>query len=105
MRRLPQTSGYSYPRVTAIRIDVHPAGEKLDQHDTYASHASPRMTDVRFLGAVPVRGNLSQGADRFGQIPLLLRKRAPDIIYSTPVDRYAGPYPASLPNQPMKQRA
>jgi hypothetical protein len=24
---LPQTSGYSYPRVTAIRIDVHPTGE------------------------------------------------------------------------------
>jgi hypothetical protein len=29
MRRLPQTSGYSYPRVAAIRIDVHPAGENL----------------------------------------------------------------------------
>jgi hypothetical protein len=27
MRRLPQTKGYSYPRVTSIRIDVHPAGE------------------------------------------------------------------------------
>jgi hypothetical protein len=27
MRRLPQTKGYSYPRLAAIRIDVHPAGE------------------------------------------------------------------------------
>jgi hypothetical protein len=27
MRRLPQTSGYSYQRVASIRIDVHPAGE------------------------------------------------------------------------------
>jgi hypothetical protein len=27
MKRLPQTSGYSYPRVAAIRIDAHPAGE------------------------------------------------------------------------------
>jgi hypothetical protein len=26
---LPQTSGYSYPRVAAIRIDVHPVGENL----------------------------------------------------------------------------
>jgi hypothetical protein len=26
---LPQISGYSYPRVTAIRIDVHPTGENL----------------------------------------------------------------------------
>jgi hypothetical protein len=28
---------------------------------------------------------------------------APDTIHSTPADRSAGPYPASLPNQPMKQ--
>jgi hypothetical protein len=27
MWRLPQTSGYSYPRVATIRIDVHPVGE------------------------------------------------------------------------------
>jgi hypothetical protein len=27
--RLPRTSGYSYPRVTAIWIDVHPVGENL----------------------------------------------------------------------------
>jgi hypothetical protein len=36
-----------------------PYREKLDQHDTYASHASPRMPDIRFLWAVPVHGNLS----------------------------------------------
>jgi hypothetical protein len=29
MRWLPQTSGYSYPRVTVIRIDVHSTGENL----------------------------------------------------------------------------
>jgi hypothetical protein len=32
---------------------------KLDQHDTYASHASARMLGVRFLLVVPLRGNLS----------------------------------------------
>jgi hypothetical protein len=32
---------------------------KPDQHDTYASHASPLMPGVRFLQAVPVCGNLS----------------------------------------------
>jgi hypothetical protein len=32
---------------------------KLDQHDTYASYVSLRTPDVRFLWAVPVRGNLS----------------------------------------------
>jgi hypothetical protein len=31
---------------------------KSDTHDTYASHASPRMPHIRFLRAVHVRGNL-----------------------------------------------
>jgi hypothetical protein len=34
---------------------------------------------------------------------LLLRKRAPDTIPSTPADRSAGPYPVSLPSQLVKQ--
>jgi hypothetical protein len=34
---------------------------------------------------------------------LLPRKRAPDTILSTPADRSVGPYPVSLPSQPMKQ--
>jgi hypothetical protein len=34
--------------------------EKSDTHDTYASHASPRTPLIRFLRAVPVRGNLSR---------------------------------------------
>jgi hypothetical protein len=36
-----------------------PCRGKLDQHDTYASHASPRTLDVCFPQAVPVRDNLS----------------------------------------------
>jgi hypothetical protein len=44
-----------------------PCRGKLDQHVTYASHASPRMPDVRFLRAVPVRGNLSWVIDRVEQ--------------------------------------
>jgi hypothetical protein len=35
---LPQTSGYSYSRVTAIQIDVHPAG-KNPTNTPHASHA------------------------------------------------------------------
>jgi hypothetical protein len=40
---------------------------KLDQHNTYASHASPRTPGVCFLWVVPVRGNLSQVIDRVEQ--------------------------------------
>jgi hypothetical protein len=52
MWRLPQTSGYSYPRVAVIQIDVHLAGEKPDQHATYGSHSNPCTPSVRFLQAV-----------------------------------------------------
>jgi hypothetical protein len=55
-----------------------------DQHDTYASHASPRTLGLCFLRAVPIRDNHSWVVNRFGWIPLLLRKRAPDTIHSAP---------------------
>jgi hypothetical protein len=44
-----------------------PCRGKPDQHDTYASHTSPHTLDVRFLRAVPVRGNLPCAADRVGR--------------------------------------
>jgi hypothetical protein len=58
---LPQTSGYSYPRVTAIRIDVHPVGENLTNtartlptpvhtRPTYAFYGqSPNVTTIHWL--------------------------------------------------------
>jgi hypothetical protein len=58
-----------------------PCMGKPNQYDTYASHASPRMPAICFLWAVPVCGNLAWVIDRFGQIPLLWRKRAPDTIH------------------------
>jgi hypothetical protein len=78
---------------------------KPDQHDMYAFHASPHTSGVRFLRAVLIHGNLSWDADRFGQIALLPRRRAPDTIHSTSADQSTGPYPASLLSQPMKQGA
>jgi hypothetical protein len=39
---------------------------KPDQHDTYASHTSSRTSDVCFLRAVLVRGNLSWVVNRVG---------------------------------------
>jgi hypothetical protein len=77
-----------------------PYKEKPNQHDMYASYASPRTSSVCFLRAVPVRGNLSRAS---WAVPLLLRKWAPDTIHSMPADQLMGPYPVSLPSQPMKQ--
>jgi hypothetical protein len=53
-----------------------PCRRKLDQHDTYASNASPRTPNVRFLWAVPIRGNLLRVIDGVGWILLLPRKSA-----------------------------
>jgi hypothetical protein len=39
---------------------------KPDQHDTYASHPNPCTPGVRFLRAVPIRGNLSRVVNRVG---------------------------------------
>jgi hypothetical protein len=44
-----------------------PCRGKPDQHDTYASHTSPRTSDVRFPRVVLVRGNLSRVINRVGQ--------------------------------------
>jgi hypothetical protein len=44
-----------------------PCRGKPDQYDTYASHTSSHTPDVRFLRAVPVRGNLPRAADRVGR--------------------------------------
>jgi hypothetical protein len=40
---------------------------KPDQHDMHTSHTSPRTPSVRFLRAVPVRGNLPRATDRVGR--------------------------------------
>jgi hypothetical protein len=44
-----------------------PCRGKPDQHDTYASHTSPRTPDVRFLWVVPICGNLSRVINKVGQ--------------------------------------
>jgi hypothetical protein len=41
----PQTSGYSYPRVTSIRIEVHPADEIWPTHHTHLT-LSPRWSQT-----------------------------------------------------------
>jgi hypothetical protein len=59
-----------------------PCRGKLDQHNMYASHASPRMPNVCFLWVVHVRGNLSQAINNVRRTLLLLRKMAPDTTPS-----------------------
>jgi hypothetical protein len=56
--------------ISESRSDLNqctPYRGKPDQHDMYASHASPRTPGICFLRAVPVCGNHSRIADRVGQ--------------------------------------
>jgi hypothetical protein len=59
-----------------------PRRGKSDQHDMYASHASPHTPSVCFLRVVPVLDNLSQATNSIGRTLPLPRKRAPDTTPS-----------------------
>jgi hypothetical protein len=74
-----------------------PCRGKSDQHNTYASHASPRMSGVRFLWVVLVCGNLSQVIISVGRTLLPSRKRAPDTTPSL-AEWSTGPPPSFSPN-------
>jgi hypothetical protein len=70
----PQINGYSYPRVAVIWIDVHPAGETWPTCHTHPTLSLCMVPDHTYLTRSMHR-NLSRVTDRFGRIPLLLRKR------------------------------
>jgi hypothetical protein len=91
---------YSYPRVTTIRIDIHHIRENPTN---MFSTLGPRMALDHMYLTWSTYSNLSWVTDRFGWIPLLLRKMTPYTIHNTPADRSVGPYLISLPSKPMKQ--
>jgi hypothetical protein len=99
---LPQTSGYSYLRVAAIRIDVHHVGENptntprtlptpIHIHLAYASYEqSPYVTTFHESSI-----ELSR--------PAAPEKKGSWHNSQRVADRSTGPYPTSLPSQLMKQ--
>jgi hypothetical protein len=68
---------------------------RFPHQSTYARRTLPASTPRTWQPSTSRRQSWTES--------LLLRKRAPDTIPSTPTDRSAGPYPVSLPSQPMKQ--
>jgi hypothetical protein len=79
-----------------------PCRGKPDQHNLYASRASPRTPRVWFLRAVHVYDNLSHSRQQIWTDPLLSRRRDSNTTPSAS-EWSAGPHPASLPNQLLKQ--
>jgi hypothetical protein len=86
---LAQISGYSYPRVAVIRIDVHPAGEtRLTQH-VHFPHQSMYARHTLLAGG-PRMWQPFMSHQQSWTESLLPRKRASDTIHRTPADRSVG---------------
>jgi hypothetical protein len=64
MRRLPQTSSYSYPRITVIRIDLHPVGE----YPTDTPHAFHVWSMTIHISCGPYIATFHTVVNRFEQI-------------------------------------
>jgi hypothetical protein len=88
---LPWTSGYSYPKVAVIQIDVHPTGI----NPTNTTHTLPTLVHVHpayaSCGWSPYVATFCETLTDL------------DISHCTLADRSVGTYPTSLPSQPMKQ--
>jgi hypothetical protein len=99
---LPQTSGTHIQESQRFKSMYTLQGKTRPTHHTHPT-LSPRMVPDHTYLTWSTHSNLSWVTNRFEWIPLLLRKRAPDTISNTSVDRFMGPYPVSLPSQPIKQ--
>jgi hypothetical protein len=67
------------------------------------STLSPRMVPDHTYLTQSTHSNLLRSHQHSWEGPVLLRKRTPDTIHNTSVDRSAGPYLVSLPRHPLKQ--
>jgi hypothetical protein len=86
----------------AIRIDVHPTGKTRPTRHIHPT-LSPRMVSDHTYLTWSMPSNILRSHQQSWAGLLFSRKRTPDIIHSTPVDRSVDPYPVSLLSQPMKQ--
>jgi hypothetical protein len=85
-----------------IQIDVHPARETRPTRHTHPT-LSPCMVLDRTYLTRSMHSNLTCSHQQSWAGSLLPRNRAPNTIHSTLADRSVGPYPVSLPRQPLKQ--
>jgi hypothetical protein len=88
---------YSYPRVAVIRIDVHPTGDKSDQHATCFPRSVCVWPSTIHISRDPRIATFHEVIDRVGQSHCSQEKGIPDYIPSTLADRSTGPHPLSLP--------
>jgi hypothetical protein len=88
---------YSYSRVVAIRIDVHPAGEN-PTNMPHTFHAQSAYDHQLYVSHVIHIEQPFVSCHQIWMDPTALKKRAPDTIHSTPTDRFTRLYPVFLPS-------
>jgi hypothetical protein len=85
-----------------IQIDVHPAGE----NPTNTSHTLPASVHIRpvytFYGQSPYVATFHESSTELSRLTAP-EKKGFQHNPQRAADRSTGPYPASLPSQPMKQ--
>jgi hypothetical protein len=97
MWRLPWTSGYSYPRVTMIRIDIYPAGENpIHMICTLSTPVHVRHTYV-FYGQSTYMLTFRKPSSALDGPYCTREKRASDTTPS-PAEWSTGPPPSFSPN-------
>jgi hypothetical protein len=98
MRWLPQTSGYSYPRVAMIWIDVHPVGENPTNtpHTLHTSvHVHPAYASY---GQSLYMVTFHESSTELSK-PTAQEKKGSRHNPQRATDRFVGPYLASLLSQ------
>jgi hypothetical protein len=99
---LPQTSGTHIRESRRFESMYTLKGKTWSTCHTHPMLSPHMVSDHTYL-TWSMHSNFLWVTDRFGRISLLPRKRVPDTIPSTPVDRSVGLYLVSLSSQPMKQ--
>jgi hypothetical protein len=79
-----------------------PCRRKLHQHATWFPHSIHVWHSTIHISCGPHIASFREIIKSDGQSHAP-EKRAPDTIHSMPADRPVGPYPVSLPSQPLEQ--
>jgi hypothetical protein len=85
---LPQTSGTHIRESRRFESMYTLQGKTWPTRHAHPTLSPHMVTDHTYL-TWSIHSNISRIADRFGWIPLLPRKRAPDTIPSTPSDQWS----------------
>jgi hypothetical protein len=99
---LPQTSDTHIQELRWFKLMYTMQGKTGPTRHTHPTLSLHMIPDHTYLTR-STHHNLSRSHQQISTDPLPLRRRAPDTIHSSTIVWSAGPYPASLTQQPMRR--